>query len=116
MSPRRDFLTACGALALAGQPVAATDFAADDPHIEWWREHEALEVDAEGFDDEDYNALGLEQYELLERIATTPASTIAGVLIQLRVVGLGIEGGAAEFDSDAMANALATLASLTGRA
>ena len=115
MSPRREFLTACGGLALAAAPAAA-EFAAEDPHLEWWREHEALGASTEGYDDEDFAALGQEQIELLESIATTPATTIAGVLIQLRVVQIGLESGKAYFDVDAMANAMATLEQLGGRA
>ena len=119
MSPRREFLTACGAIALGVPPAAAEGFAADDPHLEWWREHEALEASAKGMGDSDYEdfaAIGQEQIELLESIATTPAATIAGVLIQLRVVQIGIESGQADFDADAMANAMATLERLGGRA
>jgi len=115
MEPRREFLTACGALALAAPPVAVAEFAAEDPHIAWWREHEALEAEGAGLDDEAYAPINEEQLELLENIATTPAATIAGVLIQLRVVQIGIEDGKAYFDGDAIANAMATLEQLGGR-
>ena len=116
MAPRREFLTACGALALAAPPVAAAEFAAEDPHLEWWREHGRLELAGRGLDDEAYAPINETQFDLLERIATTPATTIAGALIQLRVVQLGIEDGKAYFDGDAVANAMATLEQLGGRA
>ena len=81
-----------------------------DPHLEWER---LLRTVENGYtpsgDDEARQA---EQYALEDRIAETPAHTLAGVMAQLRVALSYVEigsGTVSDCDVNALRNALATL-------
>jgi hypothetical protein len=123
---------ALGSLAAAGAVLAPTvppavAAAEQDPHPEWWRQREALNVQmhAVGDDDDAIDPLQAQVYHLEDRIAQTPARTYSGVLAQLRVarhyqwVEKGDEGGSWTNDPDihSLVNAIATLERLAeGRA
>jgi len=125
MAPRREFLTACGALALAVPPVAAADFAADDPHLEWerriyaLREHRAGLPDIQTTAEEDaLQPLYDEEWALEDSVAGTPARTLAGIEVQIRTVLHTIDEGGmwSEREAQGMRNAVRSLQRLDGRA
>lgn len=117
MSPvsRRNLLgRAAVTLPALALPVAASAAPVVDPHLDWWDEYNALADaynDGEGEDEgEEYEALT----ELEGWIADTEAETLAGVLVQLRLVD---QDRGSEYNlSAAVVNAIATLEKLTGEA
>ncbi len=119
---RRDLLARVACASAAGILAAPVPLAAAtvDPHVAWEREALALldringepEMEQDRFDDllEEWNALG-------ELIAETPAMTLAGVAVQLRLVKAGFEKGSAVADyarEMAAETALATIEGLAG--
>ena len=107
-------LTAAGAASVVPAEALAGE---QDPHLAWWAEHQRLDaLSLEVAMGPDFEALLSDQFDLIGRIATTPAATAAGVLAQALVVRLGMEMGESQFDRDALENALATLERLAGRA
>jgi len=109
---------AAGQFACIGAGVtapAALGTAATDPHVEWERQLEALRVACAG---KEPGPLDEEMFALEDRIAETPARTMAGVMVQLRLARqIAIEE---EWDSPgavALRGAVGSLEELTvGRA
>jgi len=90
MAPRREFLTACGAPALAAPPVAAAEFAADDPHHAWRLEerriHDAMTAAFAAGDEKLANRLNGERWEYRNRIIETSATTPQGLGLRVRLI------------------------------
>jgi hypothetical protein len=101
-------------------PIA--DAAETDPHLAWYVEWRALLDWCNGPGPGDRDIDQFPQYhrglELEGLIHGTPARTLAGVLVQLRVLDhwLGQSSSMNERDSAGLANALATLERLAGSA
>ena len=94
-----------------------------DPHLAWYAEWKAALGYMNGPGGETVEDVSdLPEYdralELEELVATTPAATLAGVLVQLRVLEYwhGDQVSLNERDSAGLANALATLERLAGEA
>ena len=95
--------------------MSAAILAFDDPHATWWAEADRLAraMEVRGLPQEPFDRLQDRHLALLQRIAETPARTVAGALAQIRVARIGIEFGEAEWDGTALANAIATLERLS---
>ena len=92
MTARRDFLTGCSAAAVAAMPVTAE--AVTDPHPTWMAESRALYAAWPRGKDMDRGDPAAEYIWELERlIVDTPATTLAGMLVQteLAMIYLGAE-------------------------
>jgi hypothetical protein len=78
-------LAAAGTAAVVAGPAAAT--ADVDPHPAWKRQAEALSarIAAGEFSDEACEALGDDWRALHDRIAETPARTLAGIAVQVKL-------------------------------
>jgi hypothetical protein len=121
----------CALSALASAPVAlsaAPAIAAEsgqDPHLEWWRERERLIAKLatlEDADDEGRQPVLDAKWAIEDRIADTPAATLAGLRLQAQV---GLRYLEEDMDPDdaypqievrALRNIVASLEQLTGRA
>jgi hypothetical protein len=100
-----------------GNFITAQDL---DPHAAWFRELRQLD-DAypEVFDAAAEDALSAKQNELRDKIATTPARTLAGVAIQAQLMAEPIDEDTEEFDGDhaalrLIADTLARMAAAPG--
>ena len=81
-----------------------------DPHMAWWRDVQRLRDELELAPDEDPRQA--EQYALEDRIAETPAHSLAGAVVQLRLALSYVEMAAStvnDCDGKALRNAIATL-------
>lgn len=88
-STRRHILAGFAAAGVLGSASALADSNVD-PHLEWEREAKRLKVavDAACEADDEPLAVALNdaRWSFLERIAETPAATLAGLAVQLRYV------------------------------
>ena len=106
-----------GTMAAAGIVGAAPAMAAGDvdPHLAWERQASALlaRVNAKPMSDAESDVIMDEVYEFEDLIGKTPTRTVAGAMVQLRLVrnyldlAMGITSNGR--DLAAMANAFATL-------
>ncbi len=120
---RRDMLgqiatvTAATLLAAPAPAIAAVEV---DPHLEWEREALALRAEAAvpGLDQERFDELFEDYNEIEDLVAETPAVTLAGIAVQLRLTRLGFAEEASEYAQEtALETALAALERLaSGRA
>ena len=113
-------IAAAGAVADAGASVEA---AIEDPHIAWVRELDLIEahLSAEADrSDEQLAPFHAERRRVEELIRKTPAQTMPGVIAQLRMAHavIGYVGSMYidQQDLTALANAVATLEQMAGRA
>ena len=98
--------------ALAASPAAIA--AGSDPHLAWERRLELLRAATA---DKEAGPLDDELYALEERIAETPARSMAGVLVQLRLARRAVLDQVWDESSEAaLLNAFAALERLAGRA
>ena len=117
---RRNLLGAMAAAGVVGAAQAAA--AAVDPHPAWEREVIARDAHMEAVSgaatDDEFDALNLERWEVVDQICCTPAATLAGITAQLRVVvtGMGKSSIPNETERDGLQNALASLERMVGRA
>ena len=114
-----------GTMAAAGIVGAAPAMAAGevDPHLAWEREAAVLRAQArapgasKAVDQEQaYDALVDRIWALEDRIASTPASTAAGIATQVRLAIVGIEEGFGDTEEQALRSAAAALGRLARRA
>lgn len=106
MAPRREFLTACSGLALAASPSAAASAVASaetvDPHIAWWAEERRLYAAMEATEGDELDRLNDQRWDIRNLIIATPAGTVAGMAVQVRLMSLwdeeGIEVGSDLYD------------------
>lgn len=114
-SNRRDLLsqiatvTAATLLAAPTPAVAATEV---DPHIEWEQEALALRAEAAtpGLDQERFDELFADWNEIEDLVAETPAMTLAGIAVQLRLTRLGFTDEASNYAQEmALETALAAV-------
>ena len=107
-----------GTMAAAGIVGAAPAMGAGaetDPHLAWERQASALQarVSTKPMSDAESDAVMDEVYEFEDLIGKTPTRTVAGAMVQLRLVrnyldlAMGISNSGC--DLAAMANAFATL-------
>ncbi|MFZ1426522.1 MAG: hypothetical protein WAS21_07110 [Geminicoccaceae bacterium] len=92
--------------------VAASAAQAVDPHLAW--EREALSLRAEGntpgLEQEPFDELSGRWNEIEYRIAETPATTLAGIAVQLRLTKLGFADQTSAYAQEtALETALATI-------
>ncbi len=109
--------TLLGTMAAAGIVGAAPAMAAGaaDPHLAWERQASALQarVSTKPMSDAESDVIMDEVYEFEDLIGKTPTRTVAGAMVQLRLVrnyldlAMGISNSGC--DLAAMANAFATL-------
>ena len=120
-SNRRDLLgqiatvTAATLLAAPAPAIAATTEV--DPHLEWEREALALRAEAAtpGLEQERFDELFEDYNEIEDLVAETPAMTLAGIAVQLRLTRLGFAEEASEYAQEtALETALASLERLAG--
>ena len=123
-SNRRDLLgqiatvTAATLLAAPAPAIAAAEVKVD-PHIAWEREALALRAEAAvpGLDQERFDELFEDYNEIEDLVAETPAMTLAGIAVQLRLTRLGFAEEASEYAQEtALETALASIERLGGRA
>src|SRR6478609_4165486 len=106
---------AMGRIACVGVAVgahAALGGEAPDPHIAWEREALALRAEAAvpGLDQERFDELFEEYNEIEDLVAETPAMTLEGIAVQLRLTRLGFAEEASEYAQEtALETALASL-------
>lgn len=124
MSTRRTLLAHVGCATAAGAallPPTAVIAAAEDPHAAWHVEVQRLRDlinDTSWRSDEESDVPFFEMLRLEELIATTPATTPAGVAVQIRLVHENHVNGSqiGETEEAALASALTALAQLGARA
>ena len=83
--------TAAAALPLAGIPALA-GAAEQDPHLGWFAMADALSEEGGQYDDERQDEMLLRSVEYDNLILDTPASTLAGNTVRLRVVARWLSG------------------------
>ena len=119
-SNRRDLLgqiatvTAATLLAAPAPAIAAGEV---DPHIAWEREALALRAEAAvpGLGQERFDELFEDYNEIDDLVAETPAMTLAGIAVQLRLTRLGFAEEASEYAQEtALETALVSLERLAG--
>jgi hypothetical protein len=108
---------ASSALALAPAVMASP---APDPVVLLGREHDARlrEVEAywkaENIVDEEGDALCKLWFDVIERIAATPATSFAGVVVKLDIVRYDLEEGETSHTDNLAASAIADLKRMAG--
>lgn len=113
---RRNLL---GALAAAPVAAAAPAQATTDPHAAWQREADALRACANGHNPADplYDVFLDAAWSLEDRICETPAATLAGITVQLRLI---VQAHDEEAFNDSclegLRNAIRSLELMAGRA
>lgn len=114
---RRTLISGAATAAVVAPAAAFTAVAEQDPHLAWAAEIARLEQLPEA-DDEAFAVTCDLICALQDRLASTPAHTLAGVEVQLRHVldchRDGSQLGSGE--EQALENALATIKQLAGRA
>ena len=119
-SNRRDLLgqiAAVTAATLLAAPAPAIAAGEVDPHLEWEREALALraEAAAPGLEQERFDELFEDYNEIEDLVAETPAMTLAGIAVQLRLTRLGFAEEASEYAQEtALETALASIERLAG--
>lgn len=116
---RRALLGMTTALGAAGVVTAAALAGEQDPHLAWEEERKALRAQMRLVDDDDeLNELVDEELEVVDRICSTPAGTLAGIAVQIRAVAFAIDenDGPDASEREGLANALRSLEQLAGRA
>lgn len=78
-----------GGLVLGHAAVPALAGEAQDPHPGWWAEERRLWAAMEAAEGDDLvNRLNDQRWDVRELIITTPAATVAGMAVQIRLMSL----------------------------
>ena len=121
---RRALLGTMSAAGIVGAAPTAVMAAGEvDPHLAWEREATALRKQARApgaFQADEHeaevDALVDRIWALEDRIASTPASTAAGIATQVRLAIVGIEEGFGDTEEQALRSAAVALGHLARRA